>query len=83
MEGKMLWFNAKKGFGVICTESDERLHVDETGFEPGTIPTGRCAGRRVAFEVVEGDEPAAVNVTFPDADAPRRARTRHGGRVRA
>ena len=38
--GKMLWFNAEKGFGLICTEEEERLHVFESGFQPGEIPQG-------------------------------------------
>jgi hypothetical protein len=38
MRGKMLWFNAAKGFGFIRTEEDERLYV------------GRCAEKPVSFE---------------------------------
>jgi cold shock CspA family protein len=84
MEGKMLWFNANKGFGVICTEADERLHVAESGFRPGEIPVGRCAGRIVVFDVVgKSDDAEAVNVAFAPDEAPRRARRRHAGRLRA
>ena len=81
--GKMLWFNAAKGFGLICTEEDERLHVAEIGFQPGEVPHGRCAGRDVFFDVVGDDgDKQAVNVRFcPETDS-RRARGRQGSRPR-
>lgn len=50
MRGKMLWFNAAKGFGFIRTEEDERLYVHRSGFEEGHIPVGRCAEKPVSFE---------------------------------
>jgi cold shock protein len=50
MRGKMLWFNAAKGFGFIRTEEDERLYVHRTGFEEGHLPAGRCAEKPVSFE---------------------------------
>jgi cold shock protein len=50
MRGKMLWFNAAKGFGFIRTEEDERLYVHRTGFEDGHLPVGRCAEKPVSFE---------------------------------
>jgi cold shock CspA family protein len=84
MNGKMLWFNSEKGFGFICTEADERLHVTESGFRPGEIPVGRCAGRGVVFDVVGGSDDAhAVNVAFAPDESPRRARRRHAGPRRA
>ena len=79
--GKMLWFNAEKGFGLISTEDDERVRVAESGFQPGEVPEGRCAGREVLFNVlIHGDEKRAMDVRFlPEIDA-RRARRRHGTR---
>jgi cold shock CspA family protein len=83
MEGKMLWFNAEKGFGVICMGADERLPVKESGFQPGEIPVGRCAGRKVVFDVlVERHDTQAVNVVFAADPSPARARRRPGGRTR-
>jgi cold shock CspA family protein len=84
MNGKMLWFNAAKGFGLICTEDDERLHVDASAFAAGELPEGRCAGREVVFEFAlgDGDEKRAVNVRFPAETASRRARVRQGSRPR-
>jgi cold shock CspA family protein len=78
MHGKMLWFNADKGFGFIQTESDERLYVASTGFLPGSMPNGRCAGLDVTFErqVREGDT-RAVDVSFLTQGELRRARARH------
>jgi cold shock CspA family protein len=81
--GKMMWFNVAKGFGLICIEEDERLHVDVTAFQPGEIPQGRCAGREVVFDVVVHDgEKKAANVRFRTETASRRARGRQGSRPR-
>ena len=79
----MLWFNTAKGFGLICTEDDERLHVDASAFEVGEVPQGRCAGREVVFDFApNGDEKQAVNVRFAAETASRRARVRQGSRPR-
>ena len=83
MNGKMLWFNAEKGHGFIRTEDDERLYVAESAFEPGEVPVGRCAGRDVVFERVDGASPHAINVTFVADASARRARRRQGGRGQA
>ena len=81
--GKMLWFNAAKGFGLICTEEDERLHVAERGFDGGGSHSGRCAGREVIFDVVvHKGERQATNVRFCPEAASRRARGRQGSRPR-
>ena len=78
MRGEMLWFNAAKGFGFIRTEHDERLRVPESGFMPGHVPTGRCAGLEVTFDREEGDaDPYATNVSFPPPVDAARARLRH------
>ena len=84
MNGKMLWFNAEKGFGFIRTEDEERLYVAQDGFEPGQVPAGRCAGRDVVFErVVDAGGAQAVNVAFPPETEIRRARRRQGARGHA
>ena len=84
MQGKMLWFNAEKGFGFIQTDHDERLYVASSGFLPDSLPNGRCAGRCVSFErqVREGDT-RAVGVSFLADGEPRRARARHSHGPRA
>jgi cold shock CspA family protein len=78
MRGKMVWFNAVKGFGFIRTEEDERLYVHSSGFEPGQVPVGRCAEQQVSFEReiadVEGGY-QAVGVSIIEAAA-------SGGRAR-
>ena len=81
--GKMLWFNAEKGLGCICTAQGDRLSVAESGFEPGEAPRGRCAGRDVVFDVIGfAGGHHATNVRFsPEPDA-RRARARHANRPR-
>src|SRR5262249_47019100 len=79
--GKMLWFNAEKGFGLICTDEDERLHVARSGFQPGEVPRGRCAGLEVVFDLgLHGENKQAVNVKFARETAPRRARRRQSNR---
>jgi cold shock CspA family protein len=78
MHGKMLWFNAEKGYGFIETDDDERLYVASSGFLPKEEPKKRCAGRHVTFERIaaEGDA-RAVNVSFvPESELPNRARLR-------
>ena len=78
MRGKMVWFNAVKGFGFIRTEEDERLYVHSSGFVPGQVPVGRCAEQQVSFEReiadVEGGY-QAVGVSIVEASA-------SGGRAR-
>ena len=75
----MLWFNVDKGYGFICTEEDERLYVERTGFLPGNDPQPRCKGRAVAFDREVGrDDPFAANVSFVSLEEPRRARLRSG-----
>ena len=79
----MLWFNASKGFGLISTEDDERLHVGASAFAAGEVPEGRCAGREVVFDLVLRDgEQHAVNVRFAAETVSRRARVRQGSRPR-
>jgi cold shock CspA family protein len=78
MNGKMIWFNADKGYGFIRTETDERLYVAASGFSADASPEPRCAGRAVAFERVVGTGgPEAVEVRYVTAPEPRRARLRH------
>jgi CspA family cold shock protein len=72
MRGEMLWFNETKDYGFITTEAGERLYVHRTGVT-GDAPTGRCAGRVVALDLVVDDfGRRATEVSFVDAgDAPR------------
>jgi cold shock CspA family protein len=82
--GTLIWFNVEKGYGFIRTEQDERLRVSAGGFQPGCEPDARCAGQEVLYDVRGDDgelgapgEREAVDVHFPTAPAPRRARLRH------
>jgi cold shock CspA family protein len=82
-DGRMLWFNAAKGCGLIGTEEGQRLPVARSGFQPGEVPEGRCAGREVLFDVIARDgDYQAMNVRFPPEAAVRRARRRYGARQR-
>jgi cold shock CspA family protein len=80
MRGELLWFNETKGFGFIRTEEDERLYVDRSGFLPGQVPVGSCAGTKVSFERVpggpEGDGQAVEVSVLQDDVTGGRARRR-------
>lgn len=82
MRGQLLWFNGVKDCGVIRTEEGERLYVHRTGFEPGHVPEGRCAGTPVSFarQAATRDEPARALAVTTVAEPERgraRARRQH------
>ncbi|HYZ79590.1 MAG TPA: hypothetical protein VE596_19685 [Gaiellaceae bacterium] len=70
----MLWFNALKDLGALQTDEGERLDVSGTAFLPGEKPLGRCAGKPVEFEALEG---AVSGLAFVPETSQRRARRRH------
>jgi hypothetical protein len=72
--GTMLWFNAVKDLGALEMARGERVGVLGTAFLPGEKPVGRCSGKTVEFETVEG---AVTRVAFVPEPNPRRARLRH------
>ena len=69
----MLWFNDAKDLGVLVTDVGDRIEVPGAAFSPGEKPLGRCAGKSVEFEWVEGD---VRGVAFVRELTPRRARLR-------
>jgi hypothetical protein len=73
MRGTMLWFNEAKDLGALRTDDGVRIELPGTAFLPGEKPVGRCAGRVVEFESLEGDLNA---VAFVPELSPRRARLR-------
>jgi hypothetical protein len=72
--GTMLWFNVTKDLGALRTEGGERLDVPGAAFSAGEKPIGRCVGRLVEFDVLEG---VVDGVAFVPEPNPRRARLRH------
>ena len=72
--GTMLWFNAAKDRGVLQMALGERVDVPGAAFLPGEKPVGRCKGKAIEFETVEG---AVTRVAFVPEPNPRRARLRH------
>ncbi|HET6695972.1 MAG TPA: hypothetical protein VFG85_05665 [Gaiellaceae bacterium] len=71
--GTMLWFNAVKDLGALEMAQGERVGFPGTAFLPGEKPEGRCLGKPVEFETVEG---AVARLAFVPETAPRRARRR-------
>ena len=66
MRGHLIWFNREKCHGFIRTEDGERLLVEQSGFEPGTILGDRCAGTPLTFEREgpNGSVPRAVRASI-------------------
>lgn len=73
VRGTMLWFNDDKNLGVLLTDLGDRIDVPGAAFLPGEKPLGRCAGRAVEFELLEGGVSA---LAFVQELNPRRARLR-------
>ena len=74
MRGTMLWFNEAKDFGALRTGDGDRVDVPGTAFLPGEKPVGRCAGKEIEFDELDG---AVTGVAFLPEPNPRRARLRH------
>jgi hypothetical protein len=74
VRGTMLWFNAAKDYGALRTDEGVRIDVSGTAFLPGEKPSGRCAGRLVEYESLEG---SVGRIAFVSELSQRRARLRH------
>ena len=74
VRGTMLWFNVAKDLGALRTDDGTRLELAGTAFLPGEKPVGRCAGRTVEFDSIEG---AVGRLAFVPEPRPPRARLRH------
>lgn len=61
-EGKVKWFNEKKGFGFIESDEGGDVFVHYTAIQ-GTGFRTLYEGQRIRFDVEKGDKgPSAVNV---------------------
>jgi len=61
-EGKVKWFNDKKGFGYITQDSGKDIFVHHSTIQ-GEGFKSLAEGDRVSFDVGEGAKgPAALNV---------------------
>ncbi|MEE9581083.1 MAG: cold shock domain-containing protein [Nitrosomonadaceae bacterium] len=59
MQGKMKWFDSKKGFGFITYDESKEIFVHISEFK-GQVPQ---EGDNVQFEIGDGRQgPCAVNV---------------------
>jgi len=61
-EGKVKWFNERKGFGFIETDEGNDVFVHFSAIQDSGFKTLQ-EGQRVSFEVQQGQKgPAAENV---------------------
>jgi len=61
-EGKVKWFNERKGFGFIETDEGNDVFVHFSAIQDSGFRTLQ-EGQRVSFEVEQGQKgPAAANV---------------------
>ena len=61
-EGKVKWFNERKGFGFIETDEGNDVFVHFSAIQDSGFKTLQ-EGQRVSFEVQQGQKgPAASNV---------------------
>ncbi len=64
MEGRVRWFNEKKGYGFIETENHGDVFVHYTGIQDGEFRT-LIAGEAVSFDITETPKgPQASNVVM-------------------
>jgi CspA family cold shock protein len=62
-EGKVKWFNEKKGFGFIESDEGGDVFVHYSAIQGAGFKT-LYEGQRLSFEVEKGNKgPSAVNVT--------------------
>jgi CspA family cold shock protein len=62
-EGKVKWFNEKKGFGFIESDEGGDVFVHYTAIQGSGFRT-LYEGQRIRFDVEKGNKgPSAVNVT--------------------
>ena len=61
-EGKVKWFNERKGFGFIETDEGSDVFVHFSAIQDSGFKTLQ-EGQRVSFEIQQGEKgPAASNV---------------------
>lgn len=64
MNGKVKWFDEKKGFGFIAGDDGNDVFVHHSGIAgPSSRRKNLSEGQKVEYEVTEGDKgPKAINV---------------------
>ncbi|MFC2118849.1 cold-shock protein [Bacteroidota bacterium] len=68
MNGKVKWFDSRKGYGFIETEDGENYFVHFSGIKEEGFKR-LSHGQKVSFELAEGDKgPHAINVEIVGDD---------------
>jgi CspA family cold shock protein len=71
-DGKVKWFNPRKGYGFIATEDGRDIFVHYSSIKGDGYKT-LAEGEPVTFEVVEGDKGLrAENVTAKSAQGAKK-----------
>lgn len=71
-DGKVKWFNPRKGYGFIATEDGRDIFVHYSSIKGDGYKT-LAEGEPVTFEVVEGDKGLrAENVTAKSAQSTKK-----------
>ena len=69
MEGKVKWFNDKKGYGFIETENDGDIFVHYSGIEDSGGFRSLQEGGKVGFEIEQTQRgPQAVQVKKKESE---------------
>jgi len=68
LQGRVKWFDARKGYGFIEREGEEDVFVHFSAIEMEGYKT-LDDGQQVEFEIVESERgPQAAHVTRPDVE---------------
>jgi CspA family cold shock protein len=72
LQGKVKWFNPRKGYGFICTPDGRDVFVHYSSIS-GDEPKTLTEGESVSFDIINGEKgPRAENVVRQSASKPEK-----------